>query len=430
MPRKLERALSPRKVQTAGVGRHCDGGGLYLQVTTTKNGEGLNRSWVFRYRLNGKLREMGLGPLSTIGLSEARERARVVRTKRLDGIDPIDERRVAGLRPANKLLTFDQAIAGYCAEHEGVTWKNGDQRRRQFLTHVSGKIGKLALRDIDTSHVTGVLDPIWKEKPELASRLRGRIEAILDWGRVRGHRTGENPARWKGHLDHIYPTRAKAQQAKRERTGRPEHHPALPYVDLPAFMVTLRERTGCSAWALEFAILTAARTNEVLRAKWSEIDMDGEVWTVPANRMKMAKEHRVPLCNQAIKILRQMTEIRRGDFIFPNDAGEGAMSNMALLMLLRRMHKEVTVHGFRSTFRDWCAEQTNFPRDVCEQALAHSLPDATEAAYRRTDMLNKRRFLMAAWDTYCTKPPPKGSVAIISRHAYVSRISSAERSRD
>jgi integrase len=357
---------------------------------------------------------MGLGPLSTISLSEARERARVMRTKRLDGIDPIDERYVARLRPANKLLTFDQAMAGYFAEHEGVTWKNSNQRRRQFLIHVSAKIGKIPLRDIDTSHVTGVLDPIWKEKPELASRLRGRIEAILDWGKVRGHRAGENPARWKGHLDHVYPARAKAQQAKRERTGRAEHHPALPYVELPAFMVALRERTGYSAWALEFAILTAVRTTEVLKATWSEIDMNGKVWTIPAARMKMKKEHRVPLSDTAMTILRDMAKIRRSDYVFPNDKGDGAMSNMSLLMLLRRMHKEVTVHGFRSTFRDWCAEQTNFPREVAEQALAHSLPDATEAAYRRSDMLNKRRLLMAAWDRYCTMPPPEGAVLPIA----------------
>jgi len=279
------------------------------------------------------------------------------------------------------------------------------------------KIGKVPLRDIDTSHVTGVLDPIWKEKPELASRLRGRIEAILNWGKVRGHRTGENPARWKGHLDHIYPTRATAQRAKRERTGRSEHHPALPYAELPAFMVALRERTGSSAWALEFAILTSARTTEVLKATWSEIDMDGKVWTIPATRMKMKKEHRVPLCDRAMTILRQMAEIRRSDFVFPNDKGDGAMSNMSLLMLLRRMHKQITVHGFRSTFRDWCAEQTHFPREVCEQALAHSLPDATEAAYRRSDMLNKRRLLMAAWDKYCSRPPSKGTVTPIRREA-------------
>jgi integrase len=417
MPRKLERALSPRKVQTAGVGRYCDGGGLYLQVTTTKDEKGLNRSWVFRYRLNGRLREMGLGPLSTITLSQARERARAMRMKRLDGIDPIDERRVARLRPEATLLTFDQAMTAYFKEHEGVTWKNANQRRRQFLTHVSAKMGKVPLRDIDTSHVTGVLDPIWKEKPELASRLRGRIEAILDWGKVRGHRGGENPARWKGHLDHIYPTRETAQRAKRERTGRAEHHPALPYAELPDFMTSLRERTGSSAWALEFAILTAARTTEVLKATWSEINTDSKVWTIPAARMKMKKQHRVPLCDRAMTILCQMTGIRRGDYVFPNDAGDGAMSNMALLMLLRRMHKEVTVHGFRSTFRDWCAEQTNFPRDVCEQALAHSLADATEAAYRRTDMLNKRRLLMQAWDRYCTVPRPKDTVTPIGRRA-------------
>jgi integrase len=307
MPRKIEHSLSSRKVQTAGPGRHCDGGGLYLQVTKTKDGEGVNRSWLFRYRVNGKLRDMGLGPLSTITLSEARERARTMRMKRLDGTDPIDERRVARLKSENgKLLTFDQAMTAYFAEHDGVSFRGQKQRRQNVVAYAGAKIGKVPLRDIETSHVTQVLDPIWREKPELASRLRGRIEAILDWAKVRGHRNGENPARWKGHLSNVYPAPSKAQRAKRERTGRAEHHPALPYVDLPVFMIELRGHNGPSAWALEFTILTAARTGEVLKAAWSEIDMNAKVWTIPATRMKMKKEHRVPLSDRALALLRDM----------------------------------------------------------------------------------------------------------------------------
>ncbi len=408
MPRKLEHALSARRVQTAGPGRHCDGGGLYLQVTTTKDGKGTSRSWIFRYRVNGKLRDMGLGSLSTIGLSEARERSRALRMKRLDGIDPIDERRTKQGN-TDQLLTFDEAATKYFAER-GL---RRDQQR--FTTYASPLIGKVPLHNIDTTHITKVLDPVWSKTPEVAARLRTRIEAILDWAKVRGHRKGENPARWKGHLDHVYESVAKAKKAKRERLGLDQHRAALPYVELPTLLIALRIKTGSAARALEFTILTAARTNEVIKATWSEIDIDAKLWTVPANRMKAGKEHRVPLCDRAIAILKEMAKVRRGDFVFPNYAGDGSLSSMTLWTLLRTLHKVATVHGFRSTFRDWAAEQTNVAREVAEQSLAHSLPDATEAAYRRSDMLNKRRLLMQAWDKFCTTPPQDGAVVPIRR---------------
>ena len=231
MPRKLEKALSPRRVQTAGPGLHCDGGGLYLQVSEAKDGKSLNRSWVFRYWANGKLRDMGLGPLGTIGLAGAREKARAMRAKRLEGIDPIEERRAARAIPASEFITFDQAAAAYITTNE-ETWKNPAHRaqwRSTVSTYASPVIGALPVRDVDTSHVTTILDPLWKEKPETGSRVRGRIEAVLDWAKVRGHRSGENPARWRGHLDHIYPSLGKAKKSKRARTGRGDHHPALPY---------------------------------------------------------------------------------------------------------------------------------------------------------------------------------------------------------
>jgi integrase len=337
-----------------------------------------------------------------------------MRRKRLDGIDPIDERRAERSKVHGKLQTFDEAMVAYLAKHETVTEK---QRRNPLSAYATPMIGKVPLRDIDTAHVTSILDPIWKEKPELASRIRGRIEAILDWAKVRGHRKGENPARWRGHLDHVYQSVAKAKRAKREKFGLAEHRAALPYVDLPALLIELRKKSGSAAGALEFLILTAARTGEVIKATWSEIDIDAKVWVVPASRMKAGKEHRVPLCGRALIILNEMAETRRGDFVFPNYAGDGSLSSMTLWTLLRTIHEVATVHGFRSSFRDWCAEMTNIPREVAEQALAHSLPDATEAAYRRSDMLNKRRLLMHAWDRYCTIPPSKSKVTPIRRKA-------------
>ena len=418
MPKKLEHSLSARKVQTAGPGRHCDGGGLYLQVIKSRDDEGLNRSWIFRYRVNGRLRDMGLGPLSTVGLSEARERARELRLKRLDGIDPIDERHGERLRAQSeraRLMTFEQVKLQFFKPDEGTTTRHIVQRQAQIDKYAIPILGKMLVRDIDVPHISKVLDPIWYEIPELANRLRRRIENILDFAKVKGYRSGDNPARWEGHLDHIYKSRSEAQQAKRERTGRDEHHAALPYAEVPIFMKELREKSGSSARALEFCILTAMRTSEVRKAAWDEIDFDEKVWSIPGPRMKMRKPHRVPLSDRAMIIVREMYAIRQNDLVFPGDAEDGLLSDMTILTRLRTIRKEATTHGFRSSFKDWAAETTNFPNIVSEKALAHKVADATEAAYRRGELFKKRKLLMAAWDRYCMSPLPEGNVVSIRR---------------
>jgi len=278
------------------------------------------------------------------------------------------------------------------------------------------------VRDIDTPHISKVLDPIWYDIPELANRLRRRVENILDFAKVKGYRTGDNPARWEGHLDHIYKSKSEAQQAKRERTGRDEHHAALPYIEIPIFMKQLREKSGSSARALEFCILTAMRTSEVRKAAWQEIDFEEKVWSIPGPRMKMRKPHRVPLSDRAMTILRQMAEIRQNDLIFPGDAEDGLLSDMTILTRLRTIRKEATTHGFRSSFKDWAAETTDYPNIVSEMALAHKVGDATEAAYRRGELFNKRKLLMAAWDKYCTSPPPEGKVVSIAKKQSLKNV--------
>jgi integrase len=408
------------KVKTAGRGLHCDGGGLYLQVTVAKDGERLNRSWIFRYRVGGRLRDMGLGPLSTIGLADAREIARKHRAKLLDNIDPIEEKRASRSKPAIRLMTFDQAATAYIAERED-SWKNAIHRaqwRSTIRDYASPIIGKMAVRDIATNHITAILDPIWKDKPETASRLRGRMESILDWAKVRGHRDGENPARWRGHLDHIYTSPSKARKAKHVRVGRDGHHAALPYSEIGSFVAALRERSGSAAHALEFAILTAGRTSEVIGARWNEVDLDAAVWTVPAGRMKAGKEHRVPLSPRALAIVAEMAAIKQSDYVFPGDREGEPLSQMALLMALRRMGRDdLTVHGFRSTFRDWAAERTNFPREVAEMALAHTIGDRVEAAYRRGDLFAKRVRLMHDWAKFCEMKPADRNLKVVSLHA-------------
>jgi integrase len=374
---------------------------------------------------------MGLGSLSTIGLSEARDKARALRAKRLEGIDPIEERRAARSQPAAKTMTFDEAARAYLAERED-TWKSAvhrEQWRTTLRDYASPVIGRTAVSGIDTTAVTRILDPIWRVKPETASRVRGRIEVILDWAKVRGYRGGENPARWRGHLDHVYPSPATAAKALRTRTGRSGHHAALPYAEIAALMTELRCRTGSAARALEFAILTAARTGEVIGATWVEVDLRAGVWTVPAGKMKAGKEHRVPLAPRAGEILREMAEISQSDFIFPGDGEGQPLSNMALLMTLRRMRGgSLTVHGFRSTFRDWCAEQTNFPREIAEAALAHVLENRTEAAYQRGDMLEKRRKLMSAWSQFCGRSPGASNVLPLTPGGLIGQHSTEKHS--
>jgi integrase len=375
-------------------GLYHDGGGLYLQVTASGA-----KSWIYRYMLDGRAREMGLGPLHVIPLSEARTRAAECRRLRLDGIDPIEARK--GQRDRARLeaataMTFDACATAYIEAHQ-AGWQNAkhrDQWRNTLSTYAGPVFGALPVQAVDVGLVMKVLEPIWHMKPETASRLRGRIEVILDWATVRGYRKGENPARWRGHLDKLLPARGKIRKV--------EHHAALPYRDIPSFMIALREQEGIACQALGLLILTAARTGEVIGARWDEFDLDERIWTVPADRMKAGKEHRVPLSDAAIAVIERLKERRIGDFIFPGGRVGKPLSNMAMLKLLDRMGwGDLTAHGFRSTFRDWAAEQTNFPREVAEMALAHTIGDKVEAAYRRGDLFEKRRQLMEAWANFC-----------------------------
>jgi integrase len=397
-------------LRTLRPGHHADGGGLYLAVSP--NGAG--RSWVFRTRRDGRLREIGLGSLDAVTLESARRKSRAISAAFADGRDPLAEKREAAAKAkveSAKATTFKQAAERYIASHE-AGWRNAKhaaQWTSTLETHVYPEIGDLPVAAVDTALIVKVLGPIWTTKAETASRVRGRIEAILDYAKALGLREGENPGRWKGHLDNLLPRVSKAKAAVRRETGRGEHHAALPWHKLPAFMAELRQRDGLAARALEFAILTAARTGEVIGARWSEIDEKARLWTIPAERMKGGREHRVPLSEPALAILSGLE--RESDRVFP-------ISNMAMLMLLRRMGRDdLTVHGFRSTFADWCAEATNTQSEVREMALAHAVGDKVEAAYRRGDVFEKRRELADAWAKYCEGNEPTDNVVALVRRA-------------
>jgi integrase len=404
MARQIGQLSALAVSRAAEKGMYHDGGGLYLQVAPSGA-----KSWLYRYMLHGNAREMGLGPLHIISLSEARARASECRRLRLDGIDPIEARRVkrneARLEAA-KAMTFEACADAYIEAHQ-AGWQNPKHRaqwRSTLKTYAHPIFGSLPVQAVDVGLVMKVLEPIWYAKPETASRLRGRIEAILDWAAVRGYRKGENPARWRGHLDKLLPARSKVRKV--------EHHAALPYREMPGFMRRLREQEGIGAQALEFLIMTAARTGEVIGARWDEVDLDEATWTIPAARMKAGKEHRVSLSERAVAIINELAKVRAGDFVFPGRHGLRPLSNMAMLKLLDRMGRDdLTAHGFRSTFRDWAAEQTSFPHEVSEMALAHRVGDKVEAAYRRGDLFQKRRQLMDAWAHYCAKELNDGKFA-------------------
>jgi integrase len=380
-----------------------DGGGLYLLV-----GPNGAKSWVFRFREAGRLREMGLGPLHTIGLAEAREKARECRRVRLDGIDPIEARKATRTQAkleAAKAMTFRECAERYIASHK-AGWRNpkhAAQWPATLSTYVYPIFGNLPAQAIDVGLVMKAIEPIWTEKPETASRVRGRVESVLDWATSRNYRQGENPARWRGHLENLLPKKAKVRRVK--------HHAALPYGEIAAFMIELRQQDGIAARALEFAILTAARTGEAIGAKWDEIDTAERLWTIPADRMKAGREHRVPLSDAALAILEDLRNVRHGVFVFPGGKAGRPISNMSMLMLLRRMGRgNLTAHGFRSSFRDWAAERTTFPAEVAEMALAHTVSDKVEAAYRRGNLFQKRRQLSNAWARYCAAPAVAGEV--------------------
>jgi integrase len=376
-----------------------DGGGLYLQVTEGADGTP-RKSWLFRYAAAGRERQMGLGPLIDVSLAEARVRASAARELRRAGKDPIAEREAARADAklfAAKKMSFDDCATAYIAAHRGG-WRNikhASQWKNTIATYCSPVFGKLPVQLVDVGLVMKAIEPLWATKPETAGRLRGRIERFLDWAKVRGYRDGENPARWRGHLDHLLPARDKVRRVK--------HHAALPYREMPIFMAQLKKRDAVAARAVELAILTATRTGEVIGAKWAEFDLHDRVWTIPAERMKGGREHRVPLSDAAMGVIEHMGTVRQSDCVFPGDR-RAALSNMALLMLLRRMGRtDITIHGFRSSFRDWVEEQTDAPRAVAEMALSHSIDNAVEAAYRRGDLLEKRRPLMTKWANYCLR---------------------------
>lgn len=393
MAKQIER-LTPEFVATVDKpGMYPDGLGLYLQVSVWNT-----KSWLFRYQRFNKLRSMGLGACHTITLLEARKRARQARQQILDGIDPIDtkhEKRQQEQADEARMMTFDQCATAYI-EAKKHGWKNAkhaEQWTNTISTYASPTIGKLPVADVDTALVMKVLRPIWATKTETATRLRSRIESILGWATVSGYRTGENPARWRDHLDNLL--------AKRSKVKKVEHHPALPYAEMGGFMVDLRKQKGMAALALEYTILTATRTGEVIGARWDEIDLAGKIWTIPPERMKAEKEHRVPLCVRAIKILEELQPLG-GEFVFPGLKPDKPLSNMAMLALLKRMERgDLTVHGFRSTFRDWAAEQTAYPHEMAEMALAHAVSNKTEAAYRRGDLFKKRIRMMNDWQKHC-----------------------------
>lgn len=375
-----EKRLTARQVVTLGEGYHADGGGLYLQVTAAGA-----RSWIFRYQLNKRRREMGLGSTSAVSLLQARERTAEARTQVAHGIDPIEARKTARA-PG---MTFGEAADAFIESHsEG--WKN-DEQAAQWTQSLRdhGPDRELPVATIDTADVVKVLERIWKTKTETASRVRARIERVLDWARVHGYRMGDNPARWRGHLDKLLPKPSKVTKAK--------HHAAMPYADLPAFWQRLVARENRTRTALQFLILTAARTEEVVGAKWSEFDLEGKLWTIPGERMKAGVEHVVPLSPAALAILEGL----------PTGVQPFKLSENTMLYLVQKAPPKgyglpYTVHGFRSSFRDWAAETTDYPNEVAEKALAHVIKDKAEAAYRRGHLLDKRRQLMADWAAYVT----------------------------
>lgn len=388
--------LNARFVETATrPGRHSDGGNLYLSISP--NG---GKRWVFMYRIAGRQREMGLGSAarSGISLATARERAAEARAALAIGEDPLEKRRQKQ-RDERAVPSFGEFADAYVETHR-KGWRNKKHADQwaMTLTRYCADIRELPVSAVGTDDVLGVLEPIWEKLPETAQRLRGRIENVLDAAKARDLRSGENPARWRGHLSNLLPKPKKLTRG---------HHPALAYQYVPEFMEELRQRQSTAALALEFTILTASRTGEVLNATWDEFELDKRIWTIPEERMKAGRQHRVPLSDRALEVLNRLPENKYNDLLFPGQRLSKPLSSMAMSMQLRRMKRtDITVHGFRSSFRDWASETTSFTREVCELALAHSIANKTEAAYRRGDLIEKRRALMQAWADYCIPHRP------------------------
>ncbi|WP_423141089.1 tyrosine-type recombinase/integrase [Parablastomonas sp. CN1-191] len=394
MSSRARNKLTALQVKNAKLGLHSDGGGLYLRVRES------GRSWFYIGSLHGKRIELGLGSALDVDLSKAREKRDKVRALTLEGIDPRVLRK-ASVEEARPKVTFGDYAMQYLDGIEGG-FRNikHQQQWRNTLTTYAAPIFKLPIEEVATSQIVDILQPIWLTKPETASRVRGRIERVLDAAKAIGHRDGENPARWRGHLDKLL--------AKRRSKTQVRHHPALPHAELPAFMIELRKRTANAARALEFAILTAARSGEVRGMTWAEVDLGAKLWTVPKERMKASEKHEVPLSGAALAVLKAVKRENDTpeDFVFEAPRG-GALSDMSMTQLLKRMDRpDITVHGFRSTFRDWAGDETDFGREEVEMALAHTVASKTEAAYRRGRALEKRRGLMSAWADYCGQQEP------------------------
>jgi integrase len=388
--RARERLTALKVTRAKKPGYIADGGGLYLRVTSTGT-----KSWMLRYQLAGEPHYMGLGPIDLVSLAEARDKAIEARRLLLDGHDPLTARRKRRQGEVNS-RTFAQCATAYVTAHE-AGWGNPKHRaqwRASIEQHVNPVLGAMPVSAIDTPDILRALEPLWRSRTETAVRLRARVEAVLDWARVHGYRSGENPARWRGHLDALLPSPSRVRKV--------EHHAAMPYADVPAFMAALRTRPEAAARAFEFLILTAVRSGEAIGARWDEIDIASATWTIPASRMKSGKEHRVPLSPRAMDII---SDAPVGEYVFPGRTPRRHMSSAALLRTLKRMGiTGVTVHGFRSSFRDWAGDRTSYPRDTVEMALAHAIGNATEAAYRRGDAFDKRRQLMEAWAGFCSTP--------------------------
>lgn len=407
------------QVKNADVGLHAIGGGLYLQVTKTKS-----KSWLYRFQLNGKRRWAGLGSYPDTILKEARLKAAEMRITVANGIDPIDQRQAArkeiianAAKEASRAMTFKRLAEDYIEQNK-AGWKNKkhiQQWENTLETYVYGVIGQLSPADVTTEHVLKILKDIWLTKTETATRIRGRLEVILSYAKIKGYRDGDNPAAWKNHLDHVLPQPSKVAPHK--------HHPALPFVRMPEFMAELDKKDTMAASCLKFTILTACRSQEVFEAKWDEFDLDAKLWVIPAERMKMKREHRVPLTDTAVELLNLRQTTKVSAYVFPGIKENRPLSNMAMTNLIRRMHDDlckaekesgnqtkgwadkdgriITAHGFRSSFRDWAAEVTHYPGEMAEIQLAHAVSNPVEAAYRRGDMFEKRRSLMADWAQWC-----------------------------
>ncbi|MGZ4995375.1 MAG: tyrosine-type recombinase/integrase [Methylobacter sp.] len=406
---RIKNKLTARTVETKKIsGYYSDGGNLYLRVSSN-----LTKTWAFYYKKDGRRTEMGLGSISNVSLEQAREKAAELRKQIASGIDPLIEKQqqeAESKAQRAKMMTFQQCAEAYINAHR-AGWKNPkhiQQWQNTLSQYAFPVFGDLDVKAIDTGLITKCLEPIWLTKNETAGRVRGRIESVLDWATAHKYRQGENPARWRGHLDKLL--------AKPSKIQKTEHHSALPYMELNGFIEQLRQQDGIAAKCLEFTILTAARTGETIGATWDEIDLSAKTWTIPATRMKAEREHRVPLSAHALTILSDMAAVRTNDYVFPGT--KKGLSNMAMLAVLKRMDRaDITVHGFRSTFRDWAAESTAYPGEVVEMALAHAIKNQVEAAYRRGDLLEKRSRLMEEWARFCNTQSQSADVVPINKMA-------------